>query len=115
MIRDRVVPVALSLLVIVVVAVVQERSRSLAAIIASMPLTAPLAMWIVFSASEGDQRQTADFVGSMVVGFSAGLVFVLACWFGFRQAWGFAPTLIVASAVWLALVTLPRWMGGWLR
>jgi glycerol-3-phosphate acyltransferase PlsY len=43
-----VLPVVLSVLVIVVVAVVQERSRHLAAIIATVPLTAPLAMWIVF-------------------------------------------------------------------
>jgi len=39
-----VVPVVLSLLIIVLVAVVQERSRHLAAIIATMPFTAPLAM-----------------------------------------------------------------------
>jgi len=42
--RERVVPVVLSLLIIVLVAVVQERSRHLAAIIATMPFTAPLAM-----------------------------------------------------------------------
>jgi hypothetical protein len=108
-IRDRVVPVALSVLVIVLVAIVQERSRALAAIIATMPLTAPLAMWIVFSASGGDQRQTADFVASMVVGFVASLVFVLACWAGLRQAWGLGATLVVASAAWLAVVTGWHW------
>jgi hypothetical protein len=54
-------------LIVIPVAVIQERSRHLAAIIATMPVTAPLAMWIVFSASRGDQRQTADFVGSRVM------------------------------------------------
>jgi hypothetical protein len=44
-IRDRVVPFVLSVLVIVLVAVVQERSRHLGALIATMPVTAPLAMW----------------------------------------------------------------------
>jgi len=38
------IPVILSVLVIILVAIVQERSRYLAAIIAAMPLTAPLAM-----------------------------------------------------------------------
>jgi hypothetical protein len=109
MIRDRVIPVAVSVLVIVVVAIVQERSRYLAATLAAMPLTAPLAMWIVFSASDGDQRQTADFVASMVMGFAASLVFIVACWLGLRQGWGFAMTLIVASAVWLTIVTLASW------
>ena len=72
-------------------------------------------MWIVFSASEGDQRQTAEFVGSMVLGSVASLVFILVCWFGLRQPWGLLVTLGVASAIWLAVVLLPRWMGGWLR
>ena len=56
MISDKAVTVILSVVIVVLVAVVQERSRTLAAIIATMPLTAPLAMWIVFSASRGDAR-----------------------------------------------------------
>jgi uncharacterized membrane protein len=78
---------------------------------AAMPLTAPLAMWIVFSASRGDLRQTADFVGSMVIGFAASFVFVLACWFGLRREWGFLVTLAFASAIWLVIVSLPRLLG----
>jgi uncharacterized membrane protein (GlpM family) len=111
MISDRVVPVLLSVLIVVLVAVVQEQSRHLAAIIATMPLTAPLAMWVVFSASRGDQRQTADFVGSMVLGSVASLVFVLACWFGLWRQWGFSVSLGVAAAVWLVIVLVPGWIG----
>jgi len=72
-------------------------------------------MWIVFSASEGDHRPTADFVDSMVLGSAASLAFILACWFGLRQAWGFLVTLVVASAIWLAVVLFPRSVAGWLR
>ena len=78
MTSERVVPVVLSVVIIVLVAVVQERSRALAALLATMPLTAPLAMWIVFSAARGDHDQTAEFTGSMVIGSVASLVFVLA-------------------------------------
>ena len=111
MISEKLVPVLLSVLIVVLVAVVQERSRHLAAIIATMPVTAPLAMWIVFSATRGDQRQTSEFVGSMIVGFVGSLVFALACWLGFRREWGFLPTLAFAAAVWLLIVLLPRWVG----
>ena len=111
MIPERAVTVLLSVLVVVLVAAVQERSRHLAAIIATMPLTAPLAMWIVFSASRGDQRQTADFVGSMVIGSVASLLFVLVCWFGLRQEWGFLVTLALAATIWLLIVLVPRWIG----
>jgi uncharacterized membrane protein (GlpM family) len=111
----RVLPVLLSVVIIILVAVVQERSRSLAALIATMPIAAPLAMWIVFSASRGDQRQTADFVASMFLGVFGALFFLLACWFGFRREWGFPVTLIFGSAIWLLIVSLPRWVGSWLR
>ena len=111
MIPEKLVTVLLSVLIVVMVAVVQERSRHLAAIIATMPLTAPLAMWIVFSASRGDQRQTADFVGSMLVGIIGNVVFVLACWLGFRREWGFLTAVGFAAAIWLLIVLLPRWVG----
>src|SRR2546425_3065178 len=81
------------------------------AILATMPLTAPLAMWIVFSASSGDQRQTADFVRSMVIGSVASFVFVLACWLGLRQEWGLLVTLALASTVWFLIALIPRWIG----
>jgi len=110
-ISEKMVTVLLSVMIVVLVAVVQEQSRHLAAIIATMPLTAPLAMWIVFSASRGDRHQTAEFVGSMVVGSVASLVFVLACWLGFRQERGFLATLALASAIWLLIVLVPHWAG----
>ena len=70
---ERVFPVLVSIAVIVLVAVVQERSRFLAAVLATMPLTAPLALWIVFSATKGSHQQTADFALSMVGGFIGAL------------------------------------------
>ena len=111
MISEKVVTVLVSVMIVVLVAVVQERSRHLAAIIATMPLTAPLAMWIVFSASRGDQRQTGDFVESMIIGSVASLAFVLACWLGVRQAWGFLATLAFAAVIWLLIVLVPRLVG----
>jgi len=110
-IPERAVTVLVSVLIVILVAVVQERSRHLAAILATMPLTAPLAMWIVFSASSGDQRQTADFVRSMVIGSVASFVFVLACWLGLRQEWGLLVTLALASTVWFLIALIPRWIG----
>ena len=115
MMSERVVTVLLSVLIVILVAVVQERSRHLAAIIATMPLTAPLAMWIVFSASGGNQRQTGEFVGTMVIGSVASLVFVLACWLGFRHAWGFVVTLAFASFLWLVIALIPSLIGRSLR
>ena len=103
---ERAVPVVLSVLIIVAVAVVQEHSRQLAALLATMPLTAPLAMWIVWSASGGDARQTRDFVATMIVGHVAGVLFVLACWATLRLGWPLPLVLVAGGVVWLGLVVV---------
>jgi len=108
--RERVIPVLVSVAVIVLVAVVQERSRHLAAVLASMPLTAPLAIWIVHSASRGDSRQTAGFTWSLLAGSLASLAFVAACWVALRQAWSLPAVLVAAGAVWLAAVLVASWL-----
>jgi uncharacterized membrane protein (GlpM family) len=105
---QKVLPVVISVVVIVLVALVQERSRYLAALLAVMPLSAPLAMWIIFSASGGDYQQTADFVLSMVLGLVATVVFVLASWLGLRQRWPFAAVVAFAFAVWGLIVAAPH-------
>ena len=72
-------------------------------------------MWIVYGATGGDLGQTAELAGSMIAGAMASLVFVLACWIGLKQGWGFAATLGVAAAAWLVVALLPRLIGSWLR
>jgi uncharacterized membrane protein (GlpM family) len=111
--QDRLLPVLVSVAVIVLVAVVQERSRYLAAILAAMPLTAPLALWIVYSATKGNHAETAAFAGSMLVGFLASVVFMVACWLGLRQAWSLPAVLGVAGLAWLVAIALATWLGRW--
>jgi hypothetical protein len=52
MTTSRILPVILSITVIILVAVIQERSKFLAAIVATMPVSAPLALWIVYAANK---------------------------------------------------------------
>jgi hypothetical protein len=47
----------------------------------------------------------------MLVGIAGNVVFVLACWLGFRREWGFLTTLALGTVVWLLIVLLPRWVG----
>ncbi|MGH3118768.1 MAG: hypothetical protein ACRDQ2_16965 [Gaiellales bacterium] len=109
MVRERVLPVLASVAVIVLVAIIQERSRHLAAVLASMPLTAPLALWIVFSATKGDHRQTADFAASMLMGVIGALAFVVACWFGFSRQWNFGLVLGFGAVAWFVIVVVSRY------
>jgi hypothetical protein len=107
--QERVLPVVVSVVVITLVGVVQERSRYLAAVLASMPLTAPLALWIVFSATKGDHRQTANFAATMVVGFIGSLVFIVACWYGFSRHWSFVVVLSIGAVAWSVIMVGVRY------
>jgi uncharacterized membrane protein (GlpM family) len=104
---DKALPVIVSVVIIVLVAVVQERSRHVAAIVAMLPLTAPLAAWIVYSASGGNHQHTAQFVRSMLAASIANVVFIVVFWYGLRQQWPLAAVVIVAFGVWGVLVTVP--------
>ncbi len=54
------VDIGIAWLIIAAVAIVQERSRALAGVLAAMPLSIPLAMWIVYRETR-DLAQTARF------------------------------------------------------
>jgi H+/Cl- antiporter ClcA len=101
------------MLVIVAVALVQARSRHLAALLATMPLTMPLAMWIVFSASGGSHQQTGAFVRSMMIGQVAGVVFVVACWLALGRQWPLPVVLLVGAVGWLVTVALVPLARSW--
>ena len=107
MVVEKALPVVASVVIIVLVAIVQERSRDLAAIVATLPLTAPLAAWIVFSASGGNHEHTAQFVRSMLAASIANVLFVIVCWYGFHQRWPFAVVMVLAFGAWGALVAVP--------
>jgi uncharacterized membrane protein (GlpM family) len=107
---EKVVPVILSVAVIIAVAIVQDRSRYLAAVLATMPLTAPLALWIVYSSSRGDRARTAEFTASMILGVIATLAFVVGTWLGLRQGWSLPWALVTGGATWLVLVVGARFV-----
>jgi len=110
-IGERVVPVVLSVVIIILVAIVQERSRHWAALIAALPVSAPLALWIVFSATRGNHTQTAEFASSMLVGVGASMIFLVACWLALRFQWRFSLVLLFGGAVWCLVVGLANWIG----
>lgn len=116
MFTQKVLPVLVSILVIVVVSIVQERSRFLAAILSSMPLMAPLALWIVWSASRGDHAETASFAASMLLGIVATLGFVVGVWAALSRHVHLTWALASGAAVWLVVLVAGRLMHGvWAR
>lgn len=101
-----VLPVILSIFVIILVAVLEKQSKLFAAITATMPLAAPLALWIVYSSSAGDKEAVSNFTLSMFLGFLPTLAFIIAVWLAARAGMKLVPMLLAGYGVWAAGTTL---------
>jgi hypothetical protein len=95
-----ILPVLVSIVVIVAVAVLEKQSKFIAAITATMPLTAALALWIVYSSSEGDGDSMTDFSLGLVMGIVPTVAFAVAAWLAFRAGLKLVPALVVAYGTW---------------
>jgi hypothetical protein len=106
-----VIPVLVSILIIIVIAVVRTRSETLAAVTATMPVTIPLALWIVYSGASGDQGAVLRFIEALFITMLANLFFIGAIWLAARAGWRLVSLLIggyVAWSVALALIMIAR-------
>lgn len=95
-----VLPVVLSIVVIILVAVLEKQSKLFAAITATMPLAAPLALWIVYSSSGGEKEAVSNFTLSMFLGFLPTLAFIVAVWLAARAGMKLVPMILSGYGVW---------------
>jgi hypothetical protein len=110
-----IIPVVLSILIIILVAILERHSRWIAAITATMPLGAPLALWIVYASSQGETSTVTDFSFNMFLGVLPTLGFLIVAWIAARAGWRLGPIIISGYAAWgaglLLLVTIKRIIG----
>ena len=95
-----ILPVLISILIIIIVAIVQRYSRTAAGILAVMPVTAPLAIWVTYSANAGSNRVFQDFTLSLVLGILATVAFLLVTWLAARAGWTLVPSIMLGYLVW---------------
>jgi hypothetical protein len=96
----QILPVAISVLVIVSIAVLRAHSKTLAAITTTMPLKIPLAVWIIYSV-EGSAPMP-DFIGTLLIGMGATVIFTVVLWLAAKSGLGLMPMLGVAYLAWMA-------------
>ena len=91
-----VVPVIISILVIILAA----------AVTATMPLTAPLALWVVYSLNDGRQEATAQFAQSMLIGVIPTVAFLIAVWLAARAGAKLGAMIGIGYGAWTAVLLL---------
>jgi len=97
---QEIVPVILSVVVIILVAILEKQSKLIAAITATMPLGAPLALWIVYAANAGEKQIVSQFSLSMLLGLLPTLGFLISVWFAARAGMKLGPMLMTGYGVW---------------
>jgi hypothetical protein len=97
---SKILPVVVSIGIIILVAVLREYSRSLAAIAATMPINLPLALWIIYSAVGGDREVMATFTQALFVNIWPTILFILVTWITARAGWSLIPMLIAGYVAW---------------
>jgi uncharacterized membrane protein (GlpM family) len=95
-----IVPVVLSVIVIILVAVLEKQSKLFAALAATMPLGIPLALWIVYSSNGGDKEVVSQFSLSLLLSFLPTLAFVVTILFAARAGMKLVPMLVTGYSVW---------------
>ena len=112
---QEVLPVVVSVLVIITIAVVEKQSKTIAAITAVMPATAPLALWIVYSSSGGERAAMGEFTSGLILGLIPTFGFAIAAWLAARAGMKLGPIILSGYSVWAigtGLLYLIRNFGG---
>ena len=100
-----------SIIVIILVAILEKQSKLVAALTATMPIGATLALWIVYSANKGDLPTMRTFSRGLLLGILPSTAFVIAAWLAFRAGLSLGITLLIGLSVWgigVALILATR-------
>ena len=112
---NELLPVGISITVLILVALLQRQSKVVAAVTATMPVTIPLALWIVYSSTKGERKSIEQFSGGLVSGIIPTVAFVLALWLSTRSGLKLVPTILVSYLTWALTLAVMfgvrRWMG----
>lgn len=96
-------PVITSIVIILLVAILRERSRTLSAILATMPINMVLALWIVVGTPGFDQTAMVQFTRSLLVGLVPSFIWLVVVFAAIRSGWTLLPAILAGYVVWGAL------------
>ncbi len=103
---QKVLPVATSIGLILLVALLRERSRTAAAIFASMPINIPLALWVVFGSGPSDPNAEVVFLRNIGIGLITTLIWVLVVFVAIKLGWPLLSAVVLGYVIWGALTAL---------
>ena len=97
---EKVIPVIISIIVIIAVAIISEYSKTLASITAVMPIGIPLGMWVAVAGKDNPGEFLGEFSGLIAINMIPTLFFIAAAWWIARSGNGLVPTVTGGYIVW---------------
>jgi hypothetical protein len=108
---QKALPVITSVLIILVVAFLRDRSKTLATIFATMPINMPLALWVLVGSGPEDSAVSAEYVRALGVGLVPAFLWLGVVYFGLRFGWSLIGAICAGYAVWAVLMAGLWWLG----
>jgi len=101
---QKALPIITSIVIILIVALLRERSRTLAAIFGTMPINMPLVMWLVWSTPDTNQTIMVGFVRSLIIGMVPTLLWLAIVFLALRAGWGLIGAILSGYVAWGVLL-----------
>ena len=101
---QKILPVATSILVILAVAVLRDRSKVLATLFATMPINMPLALWVLASGSDATSSTLAEYARLFFISLIPGLIWLAVVYIALRGGWSLPGSLLAGYVVWGILI-----------
>jgi hypothetical protein len=102
----KVLPVLVSIVIILIVAFLRDRSRAAAVILATMPINLPLALWVTFGGDDSSQLVITAFVRSLLWGLAATCLWLIAVYLMVRAGNGLLRAIGAGYLLWGASVAM---------
>jgi hypothetical protein len=99
-------PVIIPIMIIITIAVLQKQSRLIAAIIATMPVNIPLALYVVYSVNNGDRLLMSKFASGLLIGMIPTVAFVITIWVVAHAGLKLIPMISIGYVVWGIILLL---------
>src|SRR5579859_4616863 len=103
---SRILPVLVSIVIIVFIAIIREYSKTIAAIAATMPINVPLGMWIVYAGADNRQTALADFSTAVLYNIFPTVAFIIAAWQLSRGGTPLVMTILLSYGAWAVCLGL---------
>jgi len=110
-------PVITSILIILAVAALRDRSKLLATIFATMPINMPLALWVLSGSGPDDPALMAGYARAFLISLMPSVIWLVVVYLGLRGGWSLPGAILSGYAVWgllmaglfgLGILAVPR-------